>query len=542
MKFYKKVTSIILYIFYILILAHCGPSLAQEKSDETNSFQSILSPERVPQCQTFVNLSNSKSKMHKRFGSVRDFNDLGLPYVWLGEASTPTDELQSILHNALNHSSCHINDVDNSMGDHVRKTFSIKHNISYFSKSGLKYKMLYSLCLINESSNVTTPIGFTLEEKGLSKIGDHTLLTSDSEMGFEGFIDYKKPVYNICFESNLKKYLWLGKKGSNTKMKYEYFPNYVKSSSKVHLTDQGIDQFFYDENPLDQYLDVKAYPVSGFSKKEEDFLKKHGYKRIHSDSSTGSKTYTLSGKTHFGYGYYFECSRQLCMRYDDKQEQFYNTSNVSFEDIKSMSAEDIKFLGRNLKGGVLTKSNKEGTASDVIGIGGLIFTPYFINAKNWNLEELTPEQLSSLILTLNIFEKAERKSNFKVHDISTDSIKNLSLEHVLKAEYNLSELFSPHQIQALSKEAIKGVDMRFIRPEHIQLLGLNQLEALLSASKKDLYSTKARREWIKEQVQAIPIQMISQLSTLYYASFYSKEQIEAITPAQIKKIKTEFMI
>ena len=338
-----------------------------------------------------------------------------------------------------------------------------------------------------------------------------------------GFLTDSSKSYSVCLESDFKKYIWFRKQDASRRFFddgpsfiYTYLPeDYpVEVGHHKSFLKQNLSSILYEDRPLDDYLDTKIYSISDFSQEDENWLKERGYTRVDNDSLGDSNTYSLSDKTHFGYGYYFECKhRKVCVEYNNTDSEFYAKKSFSFEEFKTFSIEDTaRILNVYLD---------------------------FINLKDWKVEELNSHQFGVLMWKLESAQDMRDKNiegfetYAKVSDISIDSIRNLTEEHIEFAHRQIGDMFSPEQLQAVIPEGMKHIDLSSFTPDRIRLLSGVQLnDVVKDITNNFLYS----EDVIRKQMQSITPDAIRELSFFpdESARYLTKEQIEVVTPEQIQ--------
>ena len=433
---------------------------------------------------------------------------------------------------------CQFNDVDNVLG--TQNSFQLKNQVETINRIEVRFDAPLPFCLMSQSGDTKIEdslFGFSLGgNAGLRRIGiygEDSFLTAESEIGAMGFLTDSSKSYSICLESDFKKYIWFRKQDASRRFFddgpsfiYTYLPeDYpVEVGHHKSFLKQNLSSILYEDRPLDDYLDTKIYSISEFSQEDENWLKERGYTRVDNDSLGDSNTYSLSDKTHFGYGYYFECKnhRKVCVEYNPTDSNFYATKRFSFEEFKSISEEEIDQL-----------NSLNNFDFDIIHL-------YldFINLKDWKIEELTPYQFGNIMRYISITQDMRDKNiegfetYAKVSDISIDSIRNLTGEHIQQGK--VSWIFSDDQIQAIQPEGMKHINLWVLTPDIIRLLNRKQLNNVV----KNIDKTSERYpEGVeRKQIQSIAPDMIRELSFFPGGSalHLTKEQIEAVTPEQIQ--------
>ena len=511
---YRNKINLVLYVLCSLTLVHCGRFL-DTKIESDSSVALSLGQE----CRPLQDIENYPY-VSLNVKNARDLDKLYDKELYQNMNNTLDDFLTR---------HCRFNDVDNVLG--TQDSFQLKNQVETINRIEVRFEALQPFCLISQSGDTKTEssplFGFSFGgNAGLRRIGmygEDSFLTAESEMGAMGFlIDSSKP-YSVCLESDFKKYIWLRKKDTSRRFSgdgpsfiYTYLPeDYpVEVSHNRSFLQRNLSNILYEDIPLKYYLDTSIYSISEFSQEDENWLKEKGYTRVDDDSLGDSNTFSLSDKTHFGYGYYFECKnhRKVCVKYNTNDSKFYATKRFSFEDFKSLSDEEIdKFKGVYLS---------------------------FTNLKDWKVEELTPYQFGIMMrytpqnMRNNKLEDSE--AYLKVSDISIDSIRNLTEEHIESAHHQISNKFSPEQLQAVLPEGMKYIYIKSFTPDIIRLLNRKQLNNVVKNIDKP--SQGYLEDVTRKQVQSIDPDMIKELSFFpdESARYLTKAQIEMITPEQIQ--------
>ena len=560
--------NLVLYVLCSLILVHCGSSLEQSNIEVNKDLllEQYLPSSSSRECRISQDIENYPYASLK---STKYINDL------VERDKYTYKKMNNNLESFLNLKDvCKFNDVDdivinnarylrlsenrvNMFGERVPfSSFELTNRFETFNVGNRQFNSSQRFCLMSQGTVTQEPffgfsIGGDAGPKTIKIYGEGSFLTTESEMGMVGFLKDYTNSYNICLESDLKKYIWFRKiddSGTTTDEEpsfiYTYFPeDYPSGVNQRSIKFEDSSNIFYQyQIPFieNHDLDTKIYSISRFSQKDENWLEERGYTQVNDDSLGDSNTYSLSDKTHFGYVYYFKCKdyKKMCIKHNNTESEFYMTKNFSFEELKSMTREEINEINNLVDSDwqpVIPIERKRRFFID------------FVNLKDWKVEELNSLQFGMLMNYLGVAQNIRsQKQDVEIYanfeDISIESISNLTEEHMELGGIAMGWMSSPEQLQAVSSAGMKHIPHWSLTPDKIRLLSGAQLEDVLNNISKDSEdfeiseALKITEDVKREQIQSITLKALSEFFQLPKNTRYlTQDQLETITPRQIQR-------
>ena len=107
---------------------------------------------------------------------------------------------------------------------------------------------------------------------------------------------------------------------------------------------------------------------------------------------------------------------------------------------------------------------------------------HFQDLEQWNLEELTPDQLFMVFRWVAFYH--ERSSKYNIYNdfpkITPSQLQKLSVEHIKKALCRIIKYLSPAHLNAFDEQQLRALDscIEFVTPDHIAQLDFKQIHIL----------------------------------------------------------------